>query len=295
LKTDTVSYKLVKKIKDDRFDVEDLHHYSLSIQIGLRDFQLLVTDLRKSKVLLLEDFILSAASSYKELTQNLDELFDSHHLLKVGFWKKVKISFKNNKFSLVPSALFAEDALLDYLRINANVDPHKEEIMYYKHLHCDAVNVFSVNKILFNWVRETYRHREIECVHQSSNIIEGVLNQSKRHHESGIFLFIDRFKLHVVATKKGKLQYYNQFVIKQFPDYMKYIMASMKGLGHDLRETPVVMWGYVGKKSPHFAEFSKYIKNLSFGGRPDFLNFGYFFDEVQDHHFFDLYGLQLCD
>lgn len=295
MKTATVSYKLVKKIKDEKFDVEDLHHYTLSIQIGTRDFQLLVTDSRKNKVLLLEDFILSSITSYKNLTENLGELFDDHHLLKVGFWKKIRICFKNNKFSLVPSALFSKDALYDYLKINANVDPRKDEIMYYKHLQSDAVNVFSVNKILFDWVKETYKHSKIECVHQSSNIIEGILSQVKHYQENNIFLYIDRFKLHIVATKKSKLQYYNQFVIKQFADYIKYIMTAMKGLDHDQRKTSVVLWGYIGKQSPHFVEFSKYIQNLSFGDRPDFLEFGYFFDEVQDHHFFDLYGLQICD
>lgn len=295
MKTAAVSFKLVKKIKDDKFDVEDLHYYSLSIQIGIRDLQLLVTDLRVNKVLLLEDFIITSVSSYKELTENLDELFDNHHLLQVGFWKKVKISFKNNKFSLVPSALFSKDALFDYLKVNATINPEKDELMYYKHLQCDAVNVFSVNKVLFNWVKEIYKHRKIEYVHQSSNIIEGILSQVKHYQDNNIFLYIDRFKLHILATKKGKLQYYNQFVIKQFADYIKYLMTAMKGLDHDQINTNVVLWGYIGKKSPHFLEFSKYIKNLSFGYRPDFLNFGYFFDEVQDHHFFDLYGLQICD
>ncbi len=295
MKTATASYKLVKKIKDDKFDVEDLHHYTLSIQIGVRDFQLLVVDSRGGRVLLLEDFIFSSVSSFRDLTSHLDELFDSHHLLKAGFWKNIRISFKNNKFSLVPSDLFSEDALFDYLKINAEIDSKKDELMYYRHQQCDAVNVFSVNKILYNWIQKTYQNISVECVHQSSNIIEGILSQIKHYEEDTIFLYIDRFKLHIVATKNGKLQYYNQFVIKQFADYIKYIMTAMKGLNHDQKKTPVVLWGYIGKQSPHFVEFSKYIQNLSFGNRPDFLKFGYFFDEIQDHHFFDLYGVQICD
>jgi len=295
LNTKTINNKLVKKIKDDKFDVMDLHHYNLSFQIGTRDFQLLVTDSRTNKALLLEDFILSNVPSYKELTKTLDGLFDSHQLLRAGFWNKIRIGFKNNKFSLVPSSLFSEDGMYDYLKINAKIDPGRDKILYYRHTQNEAVNVFSVNKVLYEWVVNNYEKINVECIHQSSNIIEGVLSQVKKYQENNIFLYIDRFKLHVITTRNRKLEYYNQFVIKQFSDYIKYIMTVMKGLDYNQSQTSVVLWGYISKQSAHYQEFSKYIKNLSFGERPDFLNFGYFFDEVQDHHFFDLYGLQVCD
>ncbi len=290
-----VNNKLVKKIKDEKFDVMDLHHYNLSFQIGTRDFQLLVTDSRTNNALLLEDYILSNVASYHELTNVLEELFDNHHLLKAGFWKNIRIGFKNNKFSLVPASLFSKDGVYDYLKINADIDPGRDKILYYKHTQHDAVNVFSVNKIIYEWVVNNYQKIELEWIHQSSSIIEGVLSQEKKYQENNIFLYIDRFKLHIITTRNRKLEYYNQFVIKQFSDYIKYIMTVMKGLGHNQSNTPVVLWGYIGKQSPHYLEFLKYIKNLSFGVRPDFLKFGYFFDEVQDHQFFDLYGLQVCD
>ena len=87
--------------------------------------------------------------------------------------------------------------------------------------------------------------------------------------------------------------YYNQFVIKQFADYIKYIMLVMKGLNMDQATSQVVLWGYIGKNSPHYQEFSKYIHNVAFGGRPPHLKFGYMFDEVQEHHFFDLFAMNL--
>jgi hypothetical protein len=37
----------------------------------------------------------------------------------------------------------------------------------------------------------------------------------------------------------------------------------------------------------------KYIRNVSFGNRPRHITFGYLFDEVQDHHFFDLFSIKL--
>ena len=69
----------------------------------------------------------------------------------------------------------------------------------------------------------------------------------------------------------------------------------MKGLNRNQKTSDVVLWGYIGKQSPHYNEFYKYIKNISFGDRPGYLKFGYMFDEVQDHHFFDLYSMHVCD
>jgi hypothetical protein len=104
---------------------------------------------------------------------------------------------------------------------------------------------------------------------------------------------VDRFKLHILSAQNGKLIYYNQFAIKQFPDYVKYIMLAMKGLNMDQQTGRIVLWGYIGKNSPHYQEFVKYVRNVSFGQRPEHLKFSYFFDEIQEHHFFDLYSLNL--
>jgi hypothetical protein len=68
-------------------------------------------------------------------------------------------------------------------------------------------------------------------------------------------------------------------------------MLVMKSLGMNQQTSEVILWGYIGKNSPHYHEFYKYIKNVVFGNKPSSLKFGYMFDEVQEHHFFDLYSI----
>lgn len=294
METATIGYKLIKKVKDDKFDVEDLHHYNLNIQIGTRDLQVAVIDSRNNRYLLLEDFVLAKVTSYSALKELLETLFADHHLLMAGFWKSVRVSFKSNKFSLVPSALFVKESMADYLRLNSKVNEETEEILYYKHVKTNAICVFAVNREIANWLRGLYPKAEVGFVHQSSALIEGVISFSKQAKPDTIYLYIDRFKLHIVTLKKGKLEYYNQFSIKQFNDYIRYIMLVIKGLNKNQKNSDVIMWGYIGKQSPHYNEFYKYIKNISFGARPEHLTFGYMFDEVQEHHFFDLHSIHLC-
>jgi hypothetical protein len=132
-------------------------------------------------------------------------------------------------------------------------------------------------------------------MHQSASLIEGVLHETVTDNKPPLFVYIDRFKLHILSVKEGRLVYYNQFLIQHFSDYVKYIMLVLNAMQMDQQTSKIILWGYVGKNSPHAIEFSKYIKNVSFGSRPKYLKFGYLFDEIQDHHFYDLYSMHLLN
>ena len=291
----TLTYKLIRKIKDDLFDEENIDQYHLLINIGTRDFQLLVIEPKENKVLLLEDFVLPGLTSNQELLQILDELFDSHAFLKAGFWKKIKVSVKNQKFVQVPQALFSEDSCTEYLKFNAPIDPSKEDCIASINHRAEAVTVFAVNTELKEWLNRIYPNNPPTFTHQSAALIEGTLHFAEGRDDSPLYIYVDRFKLHILACEEGKLVYYNQFAIKQFSEYIKYIMLVMKTLNMDQRSSRIVLWGYIGKNSPHYHEFYKYISNVTFGDEPDYLNFGYVFDEVPEHQYFDLYSINLLD
>jgi hypothetical protein len=222
-------------------------------------------------------------------------LFESHPLLQAGFWHLVKVSFKNSKFVQVPESLFMAEAAGDYLKFNANIEQEKEEIIYCHNKSIEVVTIFAVQKDLINWLKRIYSNTNIHFVHQSSALIEGILLFAGKAPKNKLYIYVDRFKLHILSVENNKLIYYNQFAIKQFSDYVKYIMLVMKGLGMDQQTCEIVLWGYISNNSPHYLEFVKYIRNITFGGRPEGLKFGYIFDEVQDHHFFDLFSIHLLN
>ena len=57
------SFKLIKKIKDEKFDEERLHQYTLLINIGVRDLQVAVVDTEDSRLLFFEDYVLGDLTS----------------------------------------------------------------------------------------------------------------------------------------------------------------------------------------------------------------------------------------
>ena len=295
LQTAALNHKLIRKIKDDLFDEENIDRYHLLINIGTRDFQLLVIEPQENKVLLMEDFVLPGITSNEELLQILDQLFDSHAFLKAGFWKKIKVSVKNQKFVQVPAELFSEDSIAEYLKFNASVDTSKEECMSSVNPKAKAVTAFVINSDLKNWLNNVYPNNPPIFTHQSAALIEGTLQYAEGRDDNPLYIYVDRFKLHILACENGKLRYYNQFAIKEFSEYIKYIMLVLKSLEMDQKSSQVVLWGYVGKNSPHYHEFYKYISNVTFGDEPEYLNFGYVFDEVPEHQYFDLYSIHLID
>lgn len=286
-------FKLIKKIKDDRFDEEKLHHYELLVQLGIRDLQIAIVDTQDSRLLFFEDYVLGDLNSHDEVFDLFKILFDSHIVLQAGFWKEVRISIKNTKFVQVPGSLFLHEAALEYLQFNAQVDLTKEDVLSCRNNLIDAVTVFSIHKEMHDWFKLIYANTTLTIIHQSAALIEGVVHYAKSEEKMPLYVYVDRFKLHILAVTKGKLIYYNQFLIKQFSDYVKYIMLVMKSLSLDQTTSAVILWGYIGKNSPHYLEFIKYIRNVNFGGRPGYIKFGYLFDEVQEHHFFDLYSVHL--
>ncbi len=286
-------HKLIKKIKDEKFDEEKLQGYTLLTQIGAKDFQAAVIDSDDNRLIFFEDYVFNEVNSQAELQAAIQILFDSHEYLSAGFWKEVRISVKNYKFIQVPSSLFIESAAEEYLRFNAVLDPETEVLQVCHNHKTEAVTIFALQKDMQLWLKQVYAHTTVHFFHQSAALIEGVLSVAKAGENQPLYVYVDRFKLHVLFAKDGKLIYYNQFQIKQFADYVKYIMLVMKAMGMNQDTSQVVLWGYIGKNSPHYQEFIKYVRNVSFGDRPSHLKFGYLFDEIQEHHYFDLYSLHL--
>ena len=283
-------YKLIKKVKDENLDPEKLQQYTLLINTGVRDFQVGVIN-EDNRVLFFEDFVLNETKDHTELLGIIESIFDSHELLQAGFWKQVFIGVKNYKFVQVPSSLFSEDATLDYLKFNAKIE-EDETVLYTTSSRTEAVTVFAIHTGLHQFLMGFYKNVPVKFIHQSHAIIGGCLAYAKS--DQPLYIYVDRFKIHILCLRNHRLAYYNQFAIKQFSDYVKYIMLVMKSMSLDQQTSQVVLWGYIGKNSPHYQEFIKYINNVSFGGRLPGLKYGYMFDEVQEHHFIDLFALSLA-
>lgn len=285
-------YKLIKKIKDEKFEEDNLQNYSLLIQFSNRDLQVGVIDSKEKRLIFFEDYVFSEIDSQTDLLNLFKDLYKNHSLLTAGFWKDVKISVKHDQFVQIPTNLFDETLSDDYLKFNAAVDTDSK-ILWCHSENSGSVTVFGLNRYIHDWIKSVYTNTTVKFLHQSTSLITGIVRVAAHSSTLPLYIFVDRFKLHIVSVENKKLVYYNQFLIKHFSDYIKYIMLVMNMLKLDQKTSKVILWGYIGKNSAHYQEFYKYISNVEFGARPDHLRFGYLFDEVQDHGYLDLLSLHL--
>ncbi len=295
MKVAAATYRHIINIKDDKFDVHEIANYTLYLQISDSEFDVCVIDMNSKRCLMAEKFTLGAVYSSTQITDQLELIYDDHTTLQAGYWKEVVIGFKNTQFSLIPSSLFSENDLEHYLRLNSPFDPNRENINFIKHKNLELYNAFAYDKHIFNWFCEKYSMRTVSACHQTSAFIEGIhkganfLNSSKR-----MYINCDSTKLNIIVTKDTHLEYCNLFEYNTAEDLTYYTMFVIQELGLDPDQIPVTLWGNFDQTSIHFARLFKYIRYLELGKRPNMLKFGYQFDELYDHQFFDLYNIHLC-
>lgn len=291
---DTSTYKLIKRVKDTKFTIDELDHYSLVMQVGIYDVQFAVVDAQDNQCMGLEDYRLEGVHTVNGRLRLIKEILDNHEYLTAGFWKDVKLCLKSHKFSLVPANMFVPENAADYLALNSEIKTAFEEVNYYKQISVDTVNVFAAETKLCRWIESIYKKKKVHIIHQGSALIEGVLKHADHVEEKGMYCFVDRGILHVIVTEDSKLLYYNQFAARKKQDFLKYIMLVMNELNMDNKRSHVFMWGFIKPGSDEISLLKKYIRNISFGSKPSFLRFNYQYDEVEDHQYFDVMSGYLC-
>ncbi|MGD9328791.1 MAG: DUF3822 family protein [Cyclobacteriaceae bacterium] len=284
----STQFRLLRKAKDPKFNIDDLEHYNLMLQAGFSDIQLCITDSRKNRILLIEDYVMPGVTNQVESVECLDCLFDDHHLLLAGFWNKIKVLVKNRRFSIVPKELFVEENTKDYIGINAPLDDHQHECFHNTYKGLSLVNAFAVSNQVISFIDKTYKSKQIQYFHQSSAFINGFNRYFDGKENTNVCLYLDRFVLHIAVFKKGKFKFYNQFPVKKFDDYIRYADYVINELSINVEKDKFYVWGYLGSKSNHFKILRKKYPTLKFGERPAGLKLGYVFDEIPEHQYFDL-------
>src|SRR5690554_4164094 len=115
-------FRTIKGIKDDKFSIDKIEHYCLILEIGERDLQVSIIDIKSSRVLILEDYSLQKTENADQKVEILKTLFDQHHLLMVGFWKQVVVCFKTPSYCLSPLSYFSKDNARAILKMNCEVE-----------------------------------------------------------------------------------------------------------------------------------------------------------------------------
>jgi hypothetical protein len=293
--TQTDQFRLIQRVKDETFEVELISQYSLLLQIGKDTFRFCITDQKKNRCLWLEDYKFSEILPTTRLLGQLEVIYDSHPVLRAGYWSEVRLSVINNCFSLVPAALFDEEQLQNYLGLVCHTDFKGEELFSYKHTALDAVNAYYAEKVIADWFRKAHPNKGISVLHQTSSLLEGVLANSDPANTQQVFLNVENDFFHLVVLKNKALHFCNYFEYANDVDFLYFVMFVFDEFQLNPDKDKVTIWGELMPDSAIFNKLYRYVRNVQFGNKPQSLRFGYVFDDTFDHRYFDLYSMHLCN
>jgi hypothetical protein len=263
------------------------------MQIVDSTFSFCVIDTQSQRCLLLESYQLPNSPD-KSLKDQLKSIFEDHHFLMAGFWKTVKISTYNKQFSFVPYPLFDESAIDSYLQVVAPFDSENESIYHYKHELPESVNVFAVNSDLIDWIKAFYPPERIKVIHQTSALIQAVMKDHQSMSLKSMYLLVYKNFFTLVVKNENSLEYCNVFSYSSAEELYFYLIFITSTLNINRKTTKLLIFGDIDKDSELFGKISEQFKFISFGNKPSYLKYGYVFDEISDHYFFDLFSIYLC-
>lgn len=216
-------------------------------------------DLFTKKVELIRDIKFSEKITPQQLLKNLIEEFDSIDLLNENF-TKIQVIHDNEVQTLVPSALFEEANLSDYLKFNAKI--FKNDFITYDAItNQEIMSVYVPYVNVNNYIFEKFG--SFEYKHSSTVIIDKVLQIEKNIKEKSLYVNVEKSNIDILVISSNSLIFYNKFNYNTKEDFIYFILFTIEQLELNPEKLNCKFLGSILNDDELFKIAYKYIRNVS--------------------------------
>ena len=248
----------------------------LSIQVGLNGLSFLVLDLFTKKVELIRDIKFSEKITPQQLLKNLIKEFDNIDLLNENF-NKIQVIHDNEVQTLVPSALFEEVNLSDYLKFNAKI--FKNDFITYDAItNQEIMSVYVPYVNINNYIFEKFG--SFEYKHSSTVIIDKILQIGKNIKEKLLYVNVEKSNIDIIVINSNSLLFYNKFKYNTKEDFIYFILFTIEQLELNPEKLNCKFMGSILTDDELFKIAYKYIRNVSI---VSYEKMNYFKDKNTEH------------
>ena len=230
----------------------------LSIQAGLSGLSFFVLD-RFSEIIvdvIVENF--SKQQTPDELLKAVKIAFNRNDSLQQSF-SKVQIIHDNEMQTLVPSALFEEAHLSDYLKYNTKI--FKTDFITYDVIqNKDAILVYIPFVNINNYIFE--RFGSFEYKHSATVLIDKILQLEKNNNQKKLYINIQQTHFELIALDGNSFQLFNRFEYKTREDFIYYILFTAEQLDFNPENFKCILMGAVEDNDELFSIAYKYIRHV---------------------------------
>ena len=279
------------RLFDKSFVLSKSKHYKIYIELSKNSLKQTIFNTENNTFIGFEEYQFSDIQNDYSLVQPIKEIIETNPLYKNEF-NGVYIAFVNNRSTLIPNAIYKADQLQSFHQFNFT---KQEEDQFFSDqlINLSAHNIYSVPDFIttiFSAIKNVHFN------HFSSALIEYALLTSKKERAiSSLHVHILPSSFQLTVIKDQKLQLYNSFIYQSSEDFIYYLLFVLDQLGINNEEATISLTGHVEKNSVIYSILLKYIKNLSFGKRPENLKFSYILEEMPPHFHSALFNQYLCE
>ena len=231
----------------------------LSIQAGLSGLSFFVLD-RFSDIIVdvtVENF--SKQQTPDQLLKAVKTAFKRNDSLQQSF-SKVQIIHDNEMQALVPSALFEEAHLSDYLKYNTKI--FKTDFITYDVIqNKDAMLVYIPFVNINNYIFE--RFGSFEYKHSATVLIDKILQLEKNNNQKKLYINIQQTHFELIALDGNSFKLFNRFEYKSREDFIYYILFTSEQLDFNPENFKCILIGAVEDNDDLFSIAYKYIRHVS--------------------------------
>jgi len=208
-------------------------------------------------------------------------------------YNTVNLVLSNSRGTLVPEALFDHDLKYSYFNLNfQKTSAETIEENFVNQLR--AYFVWSLPSTLLDSFTANIKAPQ-HIYHSGTLFLENILIQYQKDHQNLIITDLEASLARIAVMKKGRLHFFNIFSYSNDVDLLYYLMYVSEKLEVNPDEDPYVFTGDVYRNSELYQLLERYLNNISFGQRPETLEYSHQFNEISAHNYYTLFGIGLCE
>ena len=275
-------------ILDEKFTLQNIRNYALSVQLYPDRFDCAVIDKSQNNILALESHTLRNSFLYFNEIQNIKQAVP---ILEAHFHETI-LSIFSDCFTLIPAPIYDENDNLKYLQLVSQVNTeHIIQTDYIKIL--DAYMVYNLPAELNALLQNIFQFKQLK--HVGSRWIETFLLNNKFQKGRQLAINAKTNQFEVMLSEGNKLILYNSFRYQTKEDFAYFVLNIYEQFQLNPHEQPLVVIGEIDKNSEIIELLSNYINEIQFVKRNTLFNYSYKLSAIAEHYYFNLFNQYLCE
>lgn len=262
---------------------------SLSVRISSDTFDFCVLDISQKMVVALESWNIHYKDSMGGATEAAEKIRESSPLLAHVFYNIIIVP-DNSYYALIPEKLFEAEEAKIYPEFIYEFGQGESVLTdsIFKH---NIKNTYWLSYELMKAKNKIFP--DAFFLHSSSVLIKSSLAEIRE--DAKVFVNFSGRRMDVLVTRNSALLFVNSFDFLSIKDIAYYLMNVYKQLGLEVSTVPVQLSGDIENGSAAYEIIYKYVKNVSFAGRPSSFTFCEGLNGLPQHLHFVLFNSFLCE